>query len=133
MIAFPAHPSHAIQIVEPEGQGKVRQCARCMLIEDEEQIQFECPLPALEILGPDSFGGEDGRHSPAADTLRLHLADERPVVKMVVGPNVGDNTICPACVLRDPRLRLCVDHLACETCGNPRVLMCPACLTEAKV
>lgn len=120
VIAFPAHPSHTIRLVEPEGQGRVRQCERCMLIEDEEQIQFECALPALEILGPDSFGGEDGRHSPAADTLRLHLAEEP----------LSDNTICPACVLRDPRLRLCVDHLNCPTCGNPRVLMCPACMTE---
>lgn len=29
-----------------------------------------------EILGPDSFGGEDGMPSPAASTLRMTLAEE---------------------------------------------------------
>lgn len=130
VIAFPVHPSHTLDVKGREA-GLPDQCRQCCLQSNEEQIQFECPLPAREILGPESFGGSDeGSHlmsQTRASELRLHL-DERPIVKMVVGPERGTDTICPACVLGDPRLRLCVTHLNCPTCGNPRVFLCPTCL-----
>ena len=139
VIAFPAHPSHRMD-TRGRDAGMTDQCAQCMLKANEEQIQFECALPEREILGPDSFGGSDFPHS---EELRLHDGSEHPWIKRGPGPlprttampipgerPTSDNTICPACVLQDPRLRLCHVHLNCPTCGNPRVLMCPACMTE---
>lgn len=145
VIAFPAHPSHGIDI-RGRDAGCQDQCRQCMLLTNEEQIQFECALPAREILGPDSFGGEDGRHSPAAATLRLHLDREdpwRPVRQTGfeypddrpthVPPSVLTSgpieTVCPACVAGNPVLvRLCVTHQNCDRCGNPKVIICPTCL-----
>lgn len=83
VIAFPCHPSHGMDSRGADA-GCVSQCRQCMLQANEEQIQFECALPAREILGPDSFGGEDGRHSPAAATLRS--GQEHPWIKRGPGP-----------------------------------------------
>lgn len=151
VIAFPVHPTHRMEYAASTTPGETidpPQCLGCMLKANEEQIQFECALPVREILGPDSFGGSDYPYpeattdhpwvkrapGPALRTtampiprgadmtpLRLHLAEE------------DTNTVCPACVVgnNDARVRLCVTHANCDTCGNPRVIMCPTCLTES--
>lgn len=103
VLAFPAHPSHCLDDTAHGG----RQCQQCMQCDNEEGIQFACPLPSL------------GTTLTAAHPYRSGV-HEMP----------GGNTICPACVLTDARIRLCPTHVNCPTCGNPRAILCPTCLTE---
>jgi len=139
VIAFPAHPSHRLEECEDD-PAEPKRCEQCMLKTNEEQIQFDCPLPAREILGPDSFGGSDYPDGG----LTIHDDSEHPWIKRGPGPmprttampipsftdlkaegppvSVGDelrlhlaeeHAVCPACVLgNDPpvRVRLCVAH-----------------------
>lgn len=141
VIAFPAHPSHRMDQFTPTGVDgpllPLTQCSQCMIRINEEQIQFECALPAREILGPDSFGGSDYPHS---GELRIHDGTEHPWIKRGPGPlprttamPIPDiDTVCPACILSNEGkaavVRLCVAHQNCKTCGNPLVILCPNCL-----
>jgi hypothetical protein len=162
VIAFPAHPSHFLGTIGLLGQSEqCSRCMikkneesiqfECALSipRDNDPIPYaneacaECGTPLDLHLGvkdppvdtPHALWGDRNRcrtfvrcDPPRAAYGVLSQETYRSGVQNMP----GGNTICPACVLEDARIRLCVTHLACPTCGNPRVVLCPTCL-EPKV